>query len=97
LVREEDDLTAYAGIGGEFSGAIREIMLTGTLGKLEKLRSQASPELTGISAYPRLDPKRILSTPIPRRATAQIQLSKWLVRRGTAATNISASRITPRV
>jgi DNA polymerase (family 10) len=60
LVHDEADLTAYAGIGEAISGAIREIVRTGTLGKLEKLRSQAGPELTSISAYPRLDPKRIL-------------------------------------
>jgi DNA polymerase (family X) len=60
LVRGEADLTAYAGIGEAISGAIREIVFTGTLRKLEQLRSEASPELTGISAYPRLDPKRIL-------------------------------------
>jgi DNA polymerase (family 10) len=29
-------------------------------GKLEKLRSTASPELAAISAYPRLDPQRVL-------------------------------------
>jgi len=60
LVRDEADLTAYAGIGEAISSAIREIALTGTLGKLEKLRSQASPELASISDYPRLDPRRVL-------------------------------------
>ena len=35
-------------------------MLTGTLRRLEKLRTQASPELASISEYPRLDPKRVL-------------------------------------
>jgi DNA polymerase (family 10) len=60
LVREEADLTAYAGIGEAISGAIREIVLTGSLGKLEKLRSQATPELASLSAHPRLDPKRVL-------------------------------------
>src|SRR5947207_4976650 len=60
LVRDEADLTAYAGIGEAISSAIREIVLTGTLGKLEKLRSQAGPELAGISEHPRLDPKRVL-------------------------------------
>jgi DNA polymerase (family X) len=60
LVREESDLTQYAGIGEAISSAIREIVRTGTLGKLERLRSQSSPELASISAYPRLDPKRIL-------------------------------------
>lgn len=58
-MREEADLTAYAGIGKAISGAIREIVLTGTLGKLEELRSRASPEVAALSAYPRLDPKRI--------------------------------------
>jgi DNA polymerase (family X) len=60
LVRNKIDLTAYAGIGEGISSAIREIVLTGSLGKLEKLRSEVSPELIGISAYPRLDPKRVL-------------------------------------
>ena len=48
------------GIGDAISAAIREIVLTGTLGKLEKLRADASPELAAISEYPRLDPKRVL-------------------------------------
>jgi len=60
LVREGSDLTEYAGIGAAISSAIREIVLTGTLAKLEKLQSEASPELAGMSDYPRLDPKRIL-------------------------------------
>ena len=60
LVREEADLTRFDGIGEAISSAIREIVLTGTLGKLEKLRSEASPALASISAYPRLDPKRVL-------------------------------------
>ena len=60
LVREEADLTRFESIGEAISSAIREIVLTGRLGKLEKLRSQASPALASISAYPRLDPKRVL-------------------------------------
>jgi DNA polymerase (family 10) len=60
LVRDDADLTAYAGIGVAISSAIREIVLTGTLGKLEQLRFHATPELAAISAYPRLDPKRVL-------------------------------------
>lgn len=62
LVRDKRDLTAYAGIGEGISNAIREIVLTGNLEKLEKLRSEISPELIGISAYPRLDPKQVLRT-----------------------------------
>jgi DNA polymerase (family 10) len=60
LVRSSADLTVYSGIGEAISGAIREIVLTGALASLEKLRSNASPELLSISAYPRLDPKRVL-------------------------------------
>jgi DNA polymerase (family 10) len=60
LVRSGADLTVYSGIGEAISGAIREIVLTGTLASLEKLRSNASPELLSISTYPRLDPKRVL-------------------------------------
>jgi DNA polymerase (family 10) len=60
LIREEADLTRFEGIGEAISSAIREIVLTGSLGKLDKLRSEASPALASISAYPRLDPKRVL-------------------------------------
>jgi DNA polymerase (family 10) len=49
-----------AGIGQAISAAIREILETGTLKSLEKLRSSASPELVELSAYPRLDPRRVL-------------------------------------
>jgi DNA polymerase (family 10) len=59
-VRDEVDLTAYSGIGEAISGAIQEIVRTGTLGKLEKLRTQMSPELASLGDYPRLDPKRVL-------------------------------------
>jgi DNA polymerase (family X) len=60
LVRNDADLTEYAGIGQGISSAIREIVQTGTLAKLEKLRAAASPELSDISQHPRLDPERIL-------------------------------------
>jgi DNA polymerase (family 10) len=60
LVHDEADLTRYAGIGEAIAAAIREIVQTGTLRKLETLRAQASPELASISQYPRLDPKRVL-------------------------------------
>src|SRR5687767_6596029 len=60
LVRSDVDLTRYASIGTGIAGAIREIVLTGSLGKLEKLRSESSPELASLSGYPRLDPKRVL-------------------------------------
>jgi DNA polymerase (family X) len=60
LVRSDSDLRVYSGIGDAISGAIREIVLTGSLRSLEKLRSGASPELVELSAHPRLDPRRIL-------------------------------------
>jgi DNA polymerase (family 10) len=60
LVQQDADLTVYAGIGEAISHAVQEIVHTGTLGKLELLRSQASPELAGLSNFPRLDPKRVL-------------------------------------
>jgi DNA polymerase (family 10) len=60
LVHRDSDLTVYSGIGKAISGAVQEIVRTGTLRKLETLRSSASPELAGLSNYPRLDPKRVL-------------------------------------
>jgi DNA polymerase (family 10) len=60
LVRNDADLRIYARIGDTISGAVREIVETGTLKSLEKLRSAASPELVELSAHPRLDPRRIL-------------------------------------
>ena len=60
MVRSNADLRIYAGIGEAISSAIREIVETGTLKTLEKLRSNSSPELVELSAHPRLDPKRML-------------------------------------
>ena len=60
LVQDEADLTQYAGIGEAIASAIREIVQTGSLRKLETLRAQATPALASISAHPRLDPKRVL-------------------------------------
>ena len=58
-MREGADLTKYAAIGQAIASGIREIVLTGTLKRLEMLREQATPELAGISAYPRLDPTEL--------------------------------------
>jgi DNA polymerase (family 10) len=60
LVRSEADLTRYAGIGDAIASAIREIVLTGSLGKLDKLRTEASPAVASLSQYPRLDPGRVM-------------------------------------
>ena len=60
LVRSNADLRVYAGIGEAISAALREIVETGTLKTLEKLRSTVNPELLELSAHPRLDPRRVL-------------------------------------
>jgi DNA polymerase (family X) len=60
LVRDDADLTAFAGIGDAIASAIREIVLTGALRKLDTLRGQATPEVGMLADYPRLDPKRVL-------------------------------------
>ena len=60
LVREDADLTQFPGIGEAIASAIREIVLTGKLRKLDTLRGQAAPEVATLADYPRLDPKRVL-------------------------------------
>ena len=60
LVQRDADLTQFSGIGAGISAAIREIVLTGGLRKLDTLRSAVSPELAALSEHPRLDPKRVL-------------------------------------
>jgi DNA polymerase (family 10) len=60
LVRQDADLTCFPGIGDAIASAIREIVLTGTMSRLERLRADASPELVAISEHPRLDPKRVI-------------------------------------
>src|SRR3981189_401416 len=59
LVRDDADLTRFPGIGEAIASAIREIVLTGRLKKLDSLRSQAAPEVATLADYPRLDPRRI--------------------------------------
>ncbi len=60
MVRRDEDLTQFAGIGAAIASAIREIVTTGTLAKLERLRSEATPAAAELSGHPRLDPKRVL-------------------------------------
>jgi len=59
LVQDEADLTQYAGIGDAIAAAIREIVQTGSLRKLETLRAQATPAVASINEHPRLDPRRV--------------------------------------
>jgi DNA polymerase (family 10) len=60
LVRKDADLTTYSGIGKGIAAAVREIVLQGSLSTAESLRAQVPPEIAALSAYPRLDPKRVL-------------------------------------
>jgi DNA polymerase (family 10) len=60
MVRDQEDLTRFGGIGEAIASAIREIVTTGTLGKLEKLRAQVTPAVASITTHPRLDPKRVM-------------------------------------
>lgn len=59
-VRNDADLTQISGIGKGIAGALREIVLSGSLRHLETLRSTVSPELAALSEHPRLDPKRVM-------------------------------------
>jgi DNA polymerase (family 10) len=59
LVQGDADLTTYSGIGNGIAAAIREIVESGSLRMVEKLRSTVSPELAALSEFPRLDPKRV--------------------------------------
>src|SRR3977135_2228989 len=60
LVREDADLTQFPAIGEAIASAVREIVLTGKLRKLDTLRGQANPAIATLADYPRLDPKRVL-------------------------------------
>ena len=60
LVRSDEDLTQYSGIGRSISNSIRELVLTGRLRQLEALRSAVGPEIAAITEYPRLDPKLVV-------------------------------------
>lgn len=59
LVQAGADLTAYGGIGEGIAGAIREIVASGSLRVIEKLRASVAPEIAALSEFPRLDPKRV--------------------------------------
>ncbi len=60
LVRDESDLTQFPGIGEAIASAVKEIVLAGSLSRLDLLRSQVAPEVASLSQYPRLDPVRVL-------------------------------------
>src|ERR1700704_6202908 len=51
LVQDDADLTRFPGIGEAIAAAIREVVRSGTLRKLETLRERASPALRTINQY----------------------------------------------
>jgi len=74
LVREDVDLTTYAGIGEAISGAIQEIVRTGTLGKLEKVKSEVL----------RIRKPERLSAPRSEASSSCLQKARHLFDRCTA-------------
>lgn len=60
MVHRGEDLTQFSGIGTAIGSAIGEIVKTGTLAKLEKLRGEAPRAVAELTAHPRLDPKRVM-------------------------------------
>jgi DNA polymerase (family 10) len=60
IAQRGGDLTVVPGVGDAIQSAIREIVETGTLRRLEALRVDTPEEVISISDYPLLDPKRVL-------------------------------------
>ncbi|HMP74429.1 MAG TPA: DNA polymerase/3'-5' exonuclease PolX [Kiritimatiellia bacterium] len=58
-VARGDDLTAISGIGKELAEKIREIVTTGKLGALEKIRGEFPPDVTKMLNLQGLGPKRV--------------------------------------
>lgn len=59
LVRQEEDLTQYPGIGHELATKIKEIVDTGSLSALEEARQRVSPDLVSLMHIQGLGPKRV--------------------------------------
>jgi len=59
MVEQDEDLSALPGIGKDLAGKIEEIVHTGTLKQLEKLRKGTSPQLRDMMKIGSLGPKRV--------------------------------------
>jgi len=59
MVEGGEDLSELPGIGKDLAGKIREIVETGSLQQLEKLRKETSPELRDLMSIGFLGPKRV--------------------------------------
>ena len=59
LVKAEQDLTQYRGIGKDLAGKIKEIVETGNLEYLEELKTELPASLLNLLAVPALGPKKV--------------------------------------
>jgi DNA polymerase (family 10) len=59
MVEQGEDLSALPGIGKDLAGKIKEIVNTGTLKQLEKLRKGTSPQVRDMMKIGSLGPKRV--------------------------------------
>jgi DNA polymerase (family 10) len=59
MVDEDEDLSRLPGIGESLAGKIEEILETGKLKQLEKLKKQVPGELSDLLMLPGLGPKRV--------------------------------------
>ena len=59
IVREGEDLTGFPGIGKDLSEKIKEIVDTGHLSMLDKLRREIRLDISGLTGLPGLGPKRV--------------------------------------
>lgn len=59
MVHAGSDVTRYPGIGKGIASALREIVLSGTLGQMRMDLSPPSAETAAVGEYPTLDPKKV--------------------------------------
>lgn len=59
MVHAGDDVTRLPGIGKGIANALREIILSGTLGQMQMDLSSPSSVMVAVGDYPALDPKRV--------------------------------------
>lgn len=59
MVKNNEDLTSFSGIGKDLAAKIREIVETGSLKQLEKIQKRMPEELSELMNIPGLGPKRI--------------------------------------
>lgn len=59
MIRAGKDLSELPGIGKDLAGKIKEIVDTGALGDLEKLKRTVPEDLADVTALPGLGPKRV--------------------------------------